>query len=52
MGASLEWLTAVPGEHEILFPPFTLFQVIKRERDLKKNRTIITVIPTYVRNRN
>jgi len=48
MGASLEWLTAFPGEHEILFPPFTLFQVIKRERDLK-NMTIITVIPTYVR---
>jgi len=49
MGASLEWLTVNPGEKEILFPPFTLFQVVERKRDLQGNITIITVVPTFIR---
>jgi len=46
MGASLEWCSVYPTEKEILFPPFTLFEVHKRKR--KDMITTITVSPTYV----
>jgi len=46
MGASLEWCSDVPSEKEVLFPPLTLFEVLKRER--KNNVTTITVAPTYI----
>jgi len=32
MGASLSWCSEYPTEEEILFPPLTLFEVLKRKR--------------------
>jgi len=46
-GASLSWCSEYPTEEEILFPPLTLFEVLKRKR--KDNGTVkITVVPTFV----
>jgi hypothetical protein len=46
MGASLSWCSEYPNEDEILFPPLTLFEVLKRKR--KNNFIQITVVPTFV----
>jgi len=47
MGAKLEWLSRSSKEREVLFPPYTLFRVIKRERNLDTRLTKIIVVPTY-----
>uniref|UniRef100_A0A6B2L6D6 NAD(P)(+)--arginine ADP-ribosyltransferase n=1 Tax=Arcella intermedia TaxID=1963864 RepID=A0A6B2L6D6_9EUKA len=45
-GVSVGWCSEFPAEDEVLFPPLTLFEVLKRRR---KNRVIkITVVPTFV----
>jgi len=46
MGASLSWCSEYPTEDEILFPPLTLFEVVKRKRE--NNFTTLTVVPTFV----
>jgi len=46
MGASLSWCSEHPTEDEILFPPLTLFEVLKRKK--KGKMTKITVVPTFV----
>jgi hypothetical protein len=44
LGADLEWLTAFPGEREVLYPPLTYLQPTQQIQIFKKNGASVTVI--------
>lgn len=45
-GVDLSWVSQFPGEAEVLFPPFTVFNVVRKRREGVK--IILTVVPNFV----
>jgi len=48
-GVNLDWLAVNSMDQEVVFPLGTFFQILKRERDLMKNSTNVTVVPIYIK---
>lgn len=45
-GVDISWCSIFKSENEVLFPPFTLFE-IKEKKRIDKNEIIIKILPTY-----
>ena len=45
-GVDISWCSLFENEEEVLFPPFTLFEIKEKEK-INKNEIEIKVLPTY-----